>query len=62
MHGKLENRTIERLDEVICNLKRLESDDFNHYDQDEAIRLIGSAIELIPSVAKLIEYIVETWK
>jgi hypothetical protein len=62
MHGKLEDRTIERIDEVISALKTLEHDKSRRYDPVEVLNLLGSVIEILPTVGKAIEYLLEVCK
>ena len=58
MHGKLENRTIERIDEVISDLIKLEDGRPHQYNPIQVLNSIGTVIEL----AKVIESLLEVLK
>ena len=59
LHGKVENSVIERLDGIILELEILQTRDTRQYDSFEVLKLLGRAMELVPSIGKLIEYIME---
>ncbi len=58
MHGKLESRAIERIDEVISDLITLENDSSHQYNPIQVLNSISTVIEL----AKVIESLLETLK
>ncbi len=62
VHGKLEDRAIDRIDEIIRDLENFEENEAHQYDTIELLNLIGSVIELLPTVGKAIEYLVHVAK
>jgi hypothetical protein len=62
LHGKVEDSVINRLDEIILDLEILQENDIRQYDPVHVLRLLSSAIELIPSIGKLIEYLMQMHK
>ena len=62
MHGKLEDRAIDRMDEVISILEKLEYDKSLQGDPKLKLKLFGSVVEMLPSIVKAIEYLSEVLK
>jgi hypothetical protein len=59
LHGKVEDSVIERLDGVILELELFQTGDTCQYDLFEILNLLGCAMELTPSIGKLIEYLMQ---
>jgi len=59
LHGKVEDSVIERLDGIILELELLQTGDTRQNDPFYVLKLLGCAIELAPSIGKLIEYLMQ---
>ncbi len=59
LHGKVEDSVIKRLDEIILDLETYQDQDTHEYDPVQILSLLGSAMELIPSIGRLIEYLMQ---
>lgn len=62
LNGKVDDSVIERLDGIILELEILQAEDTRQNDPVRVLKLLGSAMELIPSIGKLIEYLIEITK
>lgn len=59
LNGKVEDSVIKRLDGIILELEILQAEDTHQYDSVRVLNLLGCALELVPSIGKLVEYLIE---
>ncbi len=62
LHGKVDDGVIKRLDGIILELEIFQAEDTHQYDLVRVLNLLGCAIELVPSIGKLVEYLIELTK
>lgn len=59
LNGKVEDSVIKRLDGIILELEILQAEDTHQYDPVRVLNLLGCALELVPSIGKLVGYLIE---
>lgn len=59
LHDKVECSVIKRFDETIRNLEALGENDTHQYNATEILTLLGTMVELIPSIGKAVEYLMQ---
>jgi hypothetical protein len=62
LNGKVDDSVMTRIDGIILELEILEAENTRQSDPIRVLNLLGSAMELIPSIGKLIEYLIELGK
>lgn len=62
VHGKVENSVIERIDEAIFNLQLLEREGSQQFSSIDLLMLLANALEYLPAVQKVIEYLLQDGK
>jgi hypothetical protein len=62
LNGIVDDSVITRLDGIILELEILQAEDARQYDAVRVLNLLGCAMELVPSIGKLVEYLIELGK
>ena len=62
LNGKVDDSVIKRLDGIILELEILQAEDTHRYDPVQILNLLGLAMELVPSIGKLVGYLIELGK
>ena len=57
MQGRVEDSVMTKLDEIIHDLEQAEAGHGRALTTADVLRLVGAGIELIPAVAKMIEWL-----
>jgi hypothetical protein len=62
LDDKVDDSVIRRIDGIIIELEILQAEDTHQYDSGRVLKLLGCAMELVPSIGKLVEYLIELGK
>lgn len=57
LHGSTESSAVHKIDAVLEKLRELQRDKSNHLDRTTVLMLIGLALEAVPAVASILDYL-----
>jgi hypothetical protein len=57
LHGSTESSAVRKIDAAIEKLRELQRDESNHLDRATVLMLIGLALEAVPAVASILDYL-----